>query len=676
MGQVDSKPPPGGDDACYASYGSRGGGGGGGSSVDGGSGDGDDGLIEFGNLVWEKRKDGTKVELGRGKFGTVYAGRLHGQRVAIKVEWIGDADEAATWTKAVELHMRAACPYVVLVYATVAVPVPRTVSRTARYIVMERLAGTMTELLLKPESAHHDADLVQRLQLLADVAAGLAYLHSISVIHADVKPDNVLMTASMHAKLADLGLSVQRFASSGTPHSALRDERGTLPYMDPCMLDGSGSITTASDVYSFGIMAWQVLSGRVPYKAEVAAAAPANMEEAVKMLKAHVCGPRGKRPPVAVLVERGVPPVVVAQLQRCCAPAQKSRPIMAEVYSTLAAAVTAAPLTYTWSGRSVVLSGHDAAVRAFALLEGGTLASGDIHGVVRLWDAAHGRKATAVLDGHGGAVTALASLSSGRHLAVSVQGFVCSIVVWDMGVVPPVRHATIDCDSGVRALTLLRDGRLVAGCVDGGVRLIEVGAGAGAVTATLEGHTHVVVALAVLPGGTLASGSWDKTVRLWDMDAAECVATLAEHTGAVNALAVLSDGRLASGSDDESIRLWDVATRACVGVLKGHNWSVCSLAVLSDGRLASGSDDKTICVWDTRPTAAAGGAGAAATAAGTGTGGGVPVMVLEGHAHWVRALLPLSGGRLASGSWDHTVCLWNLPSPHRHEDALFYGTPT
>ncbi|MDG4560682.1 MAG: NB-ARC domain-containing protein [Candidatus Competibacter sp.] len=161
----------------------------------------------------------------------------------------------------------------------------------------------------------------------------------------------------------------------------------------------------------------------------------------------------------------------------------------------------------------------------------------------------------------------------------------------------------------------------------------------GAEIARLEGHADGVWALAVLPDGRLASGSKDKSVRLWDLKTGQETARLEGHSAPVSALAVLTDGLLASGAYDGTIRLWDVSAQAESSRLQGHTSLVSALTVLSNGLLASGSDDKSIRLWDPRT--------------------GKEKAKLDGHSSLVRCLLALPEGRLASGADDGSIRLWD-----------------
>lgn len=117
---------------------------------------------------------------------------------------------------------------------------------------------------------------------------------------------------------------------------------------------------------------------------------------------------------------------------------------------------------------------------------------------------------------------------------------------------------------------------------------------------TFSGHEGSVVSVAFSPDGkTLASGSSDNTVKLWDVASGGEVRTLSGHTDWARSVAFSPDGRtLASGSGDETVKLWDVASGQEVRTLSGYTRDVWSVAFSPDGRtLASASSDKTVKLW-------------------------------------------------------------------------------
>ncbi len=193
-----------------------------------------------------------------------------------------------------------------------------------------------------------------------------------------------------------------------------------------------------------------------------------------------------------------------------------------------------------------------------------------------------------------------------------------------------------------RSVAFSPDGKLIAsGSYDKTIRLWNVSTGQ--CLRTLRGHTGSIFSVAFSPDGELiAGGSNDKTVRLWNAKNGRLLRTLEGHTDWIWSVAFSPDGALiASGSHDETIRLWEVATGRLLRTLGGHTGFILSVAFSPDGKLiASGSRDKTIRLWNARTSRL--------------------IRTLEGHTGYIQSVAFSPDGKLiVSGGDDKTIRLWN-----------------
>lgn len=205
-------------------------------------------------------------ELGSGTFGTVYHGKWRGTDVAIKRIkkscFTGRSSEQERLTlefwREADILSKLHHPNVVAFYGVVRDGPGATMATVTEFMVN----GSLRHVLLRKDK---NLDRRKRLIIAMDAAFGMEYLHSKNIVHFDLKCDNLLVNLKdPHrpiCKVGDFGLSkIKRntLVTGGV--------RGTLPWMAPELLNGSSSkVSEKVDVFSFGIVLWEILTGEEPY---------------------------------------------------------------------------------------------------------------------------------------------------------------------------------------------------------------------------------------------------------------------------------------------------------------------------------------------------------------------------------------------------------------------------
>ncbi len=375
-------------------------------------------------------------------------------------------------------------------------------------------------------------------------------------------------------------------------------------------------------------------------------------------------------------------------------------------------------------------SAHPGGVRTLSFNASGTLlASGGADKVVRIWTMEGGRLALRhSLPAHPDVLSSVAFDQSGKLLATRCRSQL--IKIWDPETGKLVRSLT-DFDSEINSTAFLPDssgvfitsdqeharvvdpdsGKILTSVTTPSKILMSAVGPKGLLLATADGttihlwdaktgdwirrmgdessgHTDDVYALTFSPdGATLASGSDDNRVILWNVATGESKAILSGHTHWVRDVAFSFSGRqLASASYDGTVRLWNAATGEPIHTLTGHTQSVRAVAYRADGKLlATGGTESLIRLWDpntgretgklelTEPgevtalafdpkgkVLASAGNGNTVKLWDTAAAAPAPILTLEGHRLPVTALsFDPDGSRIASGSKDFTVRIWD-----------------
>jgi len=526
------------------------------------------------------------------------------------------------------------------------------------YFVMELVRG----LPITDFCDRSQVPVRRRLELFVSVCRAVQHAHQKGVIHRDLKPSNVLVAVQDGVpvpKVIDFGVAkaVGQALTDKTLYSNFAQMIGTPLYMSPEQAQLSGlDVDTRSDIYSLGVMLYELLTGTTPFDREQMRTAgydeirriireeepprPSTRLSTLGPVAATVSANRGSEPRRLSALFRGELDWIVMKAL------EKDRNRRYDSASAFAAdverylgdePVLARPPSaqyrlgkYLRRNRGPVLAGALVSAAVFAGVIGA--AYGAIEAQKQREVNSQREQAEVARDGEASAKREaqeardrLAAWEYGRTMQVAHQEWRENNVPttlallgstrpefrgWEWSYVRRLCHAdllTLKGHSGdVRCAAFSPDGaRVATGGLDQTVRVWDVATGTTAVT--FNGHAGPVQSVSWDAGGTrIVTASADQTAKVWDAKTGAELLTLRGHTNQVTAAAFSPDGaRVVTGAYDKTAEktalVWDAKTGAEAINLRGHALGVTSVAFSPDGtRIVTGGIDKTARVWDAK----------------------------------------------------------------------------